>query len=68
MIALKLFILFFVLNVWLILSNMLVRFITFKIPSSFDIYCTLYDEYKWFLTFWVLLTIKIFIPLPYLLD
>lgn len=29
---------------------MLARFITFKILSSFDTYCTSYNESKWFLT------------------
>ena len=48
--ALNWFTLYIFLNLWVILSNMLVRSI-FKVESSFDIYCTLCDESKCFLTF-----------------
>lgn len=56
MAALNWFTLYFVLKLRVILSDML--------ASSFDIYCTSYNESKWFLTFWVLLTAKFFIHCP----
>lgn len=47
---------FFVSNLQLILTNMLLTFI-FKIRFSLDSYCSLYSEFTQFLTFSVLLTI-----------